>query len=240
MRSGLKGFLGTTLIDYPDTIASIVYISGCNFRCPFCYNKRLVLDEYQGEQPDIPLDQIYQSILQRKNFIDGVVITGGEALLWPDLHSFLTFLRKHSTLKVKLDTNGSLPERLESLLEQKLLDYLAMDIKGGFSKYGTVCENPGIAEKVKKCMALIRSSGLPYEWRTTVFPPLFDDVDILEILPFVQPGENYFFQKLAPIWQEMIDSESLETMAEYTREEIKAMTRPIQEKGVNVLFRGFD
>ncbi|MCK5687421.1 anaerobic ribonucleoside-triphosphate reductase activating protein [bacterium] len=236
----IKGFLGTTIIDYPGKIASIIFVSGCNFFCPFCYNKSLVIADHIKTQPDISENTILDELLKRKGFIDGIVITGGEALLWPGLRDFLSIVKKRTNLLIKLDTNGSLPKKLKSFIDDSLLDYIAMDIKTGFSKYSRLCSIKNIDKKIQESMQIIRSSGLPFEWRTTVVPPLFKISDIKEITPFLSSEDVYYFQKMAVIEEEIIDPSILEGLEDVSFTELKTMLKPILKKNVKVSYRGFD
>ena len=126
----IGGFHNTSLLDYPDQISAIVWTSGCNFRCPFCYNKNLAL----GTAELFPHDEILSFLLKRKTLLEGVVISGGEPLLHDDLVDFIKKI-KNLKLLVKIDTNGAFPEQLRELLEQQLVDYIAMDVKAPKKKY---------------------------------------------------------------------------------------------------------
>jgi pyruvate formate lyase activating enzyme len=128
----IKGFSGTTLIDFPGKIASIIFIGGCNFRCPICHNPELVLPELLRELKDIDEEYIIKEIERRKGFIDGVVITGGEPLLYDETIELAKRIKENGLL-VKLDTNGSFPERLKKIIP--FVDYIAMDIKTSLERY---------------------------------------------------------------------------------------------------------
>ncbi len=236
----IKGFLGTTLIDYPKKIASIIYISGCNFLCPFCYNKSLVLPAHIETLPDISESKILNELLQRQGFIDGIVITGGEALLWSGLKSFLSLIKSKTDLLIKLDTNGSLPDRLKSLIDEGLIDYIAMDIKTSFSKYTSLCKVKNIDTKIKKSMKIIRASNLPFEWRTTIVPNLFKKKDVEDIAQLLSSRDVYYFQKMAIIAEEIIDPKILVNIEDFTLIKLKSMIKPILKKNVTVFYRGFD
>ncbi len=129
----IGGLQKLTLLDFPERVACIIFTLGCNFRCPFCQNGGLVLPD-PGTIP-VTEEDVIAYLVKRKGILDGVVISGGEPLIWPDL---IDFIRKVKDLgyQVKLDTNGSFPDRLESLLEEGLLDYVAMDIKNSPERYG--------------------------------------------------------------------------------------------------------
>ena len=130
----LAGWLPTTLIDYPDHVAATLFVSGCNFRCPFCHNPELVLPDRVSSLPMLNGDEIFGDLERRRGFLDGVVLTGGEPTLQPDLVSFIERLKATDVL-VKLDTNGSRPEVIRTLLNGGLVDYIAVDIKAPRDRY---------------------------------------------------------------------------------------------------------
>ncbi len=165
MRIG--GFQKLTLLDYPGQVACIVFTRGCNFRCPFCHNSDLVLSKQ--EENDVPEDTIFSYLEKRKNLLDGVVITGGEPLVWPDLPDFLCNVRKQG-YNIKLDTNGSFPERLKLILDLKLIDYVAVDIKQSPKQYETASGMPSdeIVPLIRQSLQILGNSGIPFELRTTV------------------------------------------------------------------------
>ncbi len=174
----IKGFQGTSLLDFPGRVASLVFTGGCNLTCPFCHNGGLVLDP--GSYPDIPLDELLADLQARKNFIDGVVVSGGEPTIEAGLPAFLSELKKLD-LQVKLDTNGLLPGVIANLLEQDLLDYISVDIKtspGRYSELHTVAVDPaGLFATVD----LLRDVAIEVEYRTTCIPGLVTRQSIDEI-----------------------------------------------------------
>jgi len=205
----IAGLQKISLIDYPDKIAAVVFTQGCNFRCPFCHNPELAelgnltkggtsqveLGNYTRVGEYIDEKDFFHHLDERKGVIDGVCITGGEPLMQNDIADFMRKVKDRGLL-VKLDTNGSYPDRLKSLMEQKLLDYIAMDIKNKFSvKYS---EASGVAvdlEKIKKSIKSIMDSGLEYEFRTTVIKELHKKEDILEIVEYINGARKYVLQK---------------------------------------------
>jgi len=171
-----KGWVRTSLIDFPGHIATVLFTGGCNFRCPMCHNAGLVL--HPEAHPTLPTQEIWAFLAKRAGLVDGLVITGGEPTLQPDLEPFLQRVRGYS-VDVKLDTNGYRPDVLKRLLNAKLVDYVAMDIKAPPDKYAHLS---GIAQpdlaRIEHSLRLIHESGLPYELRTTVVPELLDMDDI--------------------------------------------------------------
>lgn len=169
----LKGWVRTSLIDYPDHIATVLFTGGCNFRCPMCHNTDLVLRP--ETLPDIPVAEVLGYLEQRAGRLTGVVLTGGEPTLQNDLPEFLSDVRALG-YAVKLDTNGYRPDVLAALLRQGLLDYVAMDAKAPPEKYAQVAGVPDLAiERVTHSLDVLGNSAIAYEIRTTVMPWLTGD-----------------------------------------------------------------
>ena len=194
----IKGFVQNSFIDYPGKVATVIWTPGCNFRCPFCYNVDLVLD--QPSLPSFSETEILDYLHKEKKFLDGLVVTGGEPTLQPDLIDFLAKV-KTENLSVKLDTNGSHPEVLEKLIKQGLISYVALDIKAPLQseKYGLlsgvdVSSYSRVLSKVIATIDLLTDSGVEYELRTTVAPDLLDEADFLEIGRFCRKrkGQDVF------------------------------------------------
>jgi len=188
----IKGFQGTSLIDYPGRIASIIYTGSCNFRCRFCYNRALVEDA--ASLPDIPADEMLAALEKRRNFIEGVVVTGGEPTLQPGLIDFLKELKKLG-LAVKLDTNGSRPDAIESAIADGLAEYIAMDYKAPLAKLERVCGAAGHAENVARSARLLIERAPRYEFRTTVHPLIIDFRDLETIAAELAGARAWFLQQ---------------------------------------------
>ncbi len=186
------GLEKTTLIDYPGKIASMVYTIGCNFRCPFCHNPELVDETVETR---IPEEDVLAFLKGRKGMVDALVITGGE----PTIHGedLLSFMKKAKGigLLVKLDSNGTNPDILEKAIKRKVVDYIAMDIKAPFRNYSKTVAMPVDTEAIKKSISLLMSSGVPYEFRTTLVKTLTPPEDILEIGKQIKGAEAYYLQK---------------------------------------------
>ncbi len=192
----IKGFRGTSLVDYPGKVASVIYLYGCNFRCPYCYNIELVLPEFYKDLPDISEEEILENLKKRKGFIQGVVITGGEPTLWEKkLHLLMERLHFEIGLPVKLDTNGSNPKLLKRLLEENLLDFIALDFKTSPQKYSLL---GGDFEKVKETLELLKNFSERVEIRITLYPPLITEEDLREMLPYLSGFKNIALQKYLP------------------------------------------
>ena len=189
----LKGWVRTSLIDYPDHVATVLFTGGCNFRCPMCHNVDLVL--HPGELPSLPEDAVWAFLEKRAGLVTGVVVTGGEPTLQPDLAAFLQRVRSRA-LDVKLDTNGYCPDALAALLGAGLVDYIAMDVKAPPAKYAQVAGVPGLdGARIEQSLTLIRESGLPYELRTTVTPGLLDADDVEAIARRIAGADHYVLQQ---------------------------------------------
>lgn len=208
---GLQKF---SLLDYPGRVSAIVFTQGCNFRCRFCYNPMLVWpnepassagrvskskyasEKISGQQkvhPETNLDDLFVFLKSRAGKLDAVVITGGEPCLHKDLPEFIKKIRKLGFL-IKLDTNGSFSEMLEKLIKNKLIDYIAMDLKAPEEKYEEVIGLEIDFKKIAKSVKLIMKSGLPYEFRTTVVPGLIDKNDIEKMGKIIKGANAWYLQ----------------------------------------------
>ena len=187
----IKGLQKTTLLDFPEKLACTVFTGGCNFRCPFCHNASLVLTPSKVES--ISEEDFFSYISKRKGMLDGVCITGGEPLLSPDIEEFIKKIRSCGLL-VKLDTNGSFPDKLEHLLNEGLLDYIAMDIKNSKQKYAMTAGLDSFPSKIEKSIDIIIKKAPDYEFRTTVVRELHNTQDIVDIASRIKNAKKYFLQ----------------------------------------------
>jgi len=185
----------TSLIDFPKLISCTIFTQGCNFRCPYCHNPELVLPEKFAIPINIEI--IFDFLDKRKDYLDGVCITGGEPTIQPDIIDFIKEI-KNKGFKVKLDTNGSHPEIIERLLKDNLIDYISMDIKGPFEKYSKISGINIDIEKIKKSVDLIKNSFIDYEFRTTVVKKLISINDFEKIGKQIEGAKKYFLQKFVP------------------------------------------
>jgi len=186
----IGGFQKTSLIDYPDHICSIIWTSRCNFRCPFCYNPDLVF----GRAPLIQEEEVFNHLKKRKNVIDALTITGGEPTLQKDLGQFIKKVKGFGYL-VKLDTNGTNPKALRELLDNNLLDYIAMDVKAPKEKYALLTGIKPNLENIEDSIKIIQEKAPDYEFRTTVIPNLLEKKDILEIAKWLSGSRRYVLQQ---------------------------------------------
>ncbi len=191
----VKGFQGTSLLDFPGRLASLVFFGGCNLTCPFCHNPALVLTP--GDYPDLPADELLAELEQRRSFIDGVVISGGEPTLDPTLPDLLRAM-KELGLAVKLDTNGLAPAMLERLFATGLVDYCALDLKTAPDRYGELHPGPVDSEALGRSVGLLLAGGVDYELRTTCVPGLVEESDIRALGELVRGGKRWVLQQFVP------------------------------------------
>ena len=184
----IGGLQKLTLLDFPGRVACTVFLQGCNFRCPFCHNTPLLTGA-----PELPQEELLSFLRKRQGLLDGVAITGGEPLLSPDISELLRKI-KDLGYAVKLDSNGSFPERLCSLIEDGLVDYVAMDIKNSPEKYDLTAGAGGWLPKIQQSVSLLKEGRVPYEFRTTVVSQLHEAEDFHHMGSWLKGAERYFLQ----------------------------------------------
>jgi len=191
----IKGLEKFAPKDFPGFIAATVFLGRCNFKCPFCHNADLVLRP--DSLPTFPMDYFLAFLDARKDWLEGVCITGGEPLVHDDLDVLLTVIKERNLLS-KVDTNGSFPQKLDALIEKGLLDHVAMDMKTSFDKYPEAAGRPVDIEKINTSIAIIRNSGINYTFRTTAVPGLVDREDIEKISVALQGSKTFRIQQYMP------------------------------------------
>lgn len=189
------GLQKLTALDFPDRLACIVFLGGCNLRCPFCHNASLAL----SKEAEIDREEFFSLLLKRKGILEGVCVTGGEPLLNPDIADFLSEIKSYGYL-VKLDTNGAFPERLSELIDKKLVDYVAMDIKNSPEKYPVTCgfSGRGYGEfyaPFKRSVEILLKGNVDYEFRTTVTEELHTVEDIEKIANEINGAKRWYLQQ---------------------------------------------
>jgi len=200
----IGGLEKSTFIDYPGRVACTVFLIGCNFRCPFCYSSELVLPEKILRQPKISGKEFFDFLKERKGLLDGVVLCGGEPTLQKDLPDFIKRIKDLGYL-VKLDTNGSNPGMLKKLIDKKLIDYVAMDIKAPLgakiqkpkfkiSKYDKATGVKVNLEKIKESIEIIKNSGIDYEFRSTIVPSIHAKEDVIQMAKDISSAKKYYLQ----------------------------------------------
>lgn len=191
----IKGIQKLTLIDYPGKIACTLFTFGCNFRCPFCFNSSLVVDD---STPAVREEEMMKFLHERSGWLEGVCVSGGEPTLHGDLPEFIERVRGLG-YRVKLDTNGTSPKMLEKLLNEDLLDYVAVDVKAPLQKYSEVVRAEVNVEDLRRTLELVIGSGVEHEVRTTVVPTIHSKQDIVAIAREVGAAKVYFLQQFRPI-----------------------------------------
>ena len=191
----LGGLQKLTLIDYPGKVACTVFSMGCNFKCPFCYSSELVIKEKMRQQTALKEKDFFQFLNKRKGMLQAVVLCGGEMTLQKDLLKFAKKIKDMGYL-IKLDTNGSSPQVLKSLIHKRLLDYVALDVKAPLrqEKYDEAAGRAVDLRDIKKSIDLVKKSGIDYEFRTTVVPTIHSKQDILDIADALAPAKKYYLQ----------------------------------------------
>ena len=226
------GLNKTTLLDYPGCVAATVFAGGCNFRCPFCHNGDLVL--HSAKMKEYSEEEVLNFLNKRKNVLEGVCVTGGEPTLYSDLPEFIAKI-KAMGYKVKLDTNGSNPKMLKRLVEGKLVDYVAMDIKAPISEYNKVCGVQVDTESVQQSVAYLKRGEVPYEFRTTVVKELHTKQDILEIGKWILGAENYYLQSYRET-----DENICKGFSAMEKEELFELEMELKKSIKNVKVRGVE
>ncbi|MFW6122374.1 MAG: anaerobic ribonucleoside-triphosphate reductase activating protein [Petrotogales bacterium] len=192
----VKGFVDISFVDWDKKVSSVIFLSNCNFRCPFCHNVNLVLNPEKLET--IPFEYIKDQLMRQKGWIDGVCITGGEPTLHHSLPDLCSTIKSIDYL-VKLDTNGTNPSLLKELMNEDLLDYVAMDVKAPLTpkKYSmaTGVSTEILLENVKESINLLMESNINYEFRTTVVPTIHEPDDIKQICHSLKGCKKYVLQK---------------------------------------------
>ncbi|MBF0594677.1 MAG: anaerobic ribonucleoside-triphosphate reductase activating protein [Candidatus Omnitrophica bacterium] len=188
----LGGLLKFTLIDYPGRVSAVIFTQGCNFRCPFCHNPELVVPDLFHDP--LGVEGVFAFLEKRRGQLQGIVVTGGEPTIHPDLPDFLRRIKAMGYL-VKLDTNGSRPDMIQAIADAALVDYWAMDIKSSLENY---CKATGVAvdlELIKASIAVIKGSGIEYEFRTTALKSIVSEADMEDIKRMIGSDGNYHLRR---------------------------------------------
>jgi len=194
---GIKGFLETSFLDWPGRLAAVVFLGGCNFRCPFCHNAELVIESHLI--PSIPLETILDRLRALRGWVDGIVVSGGEPTLSPRLPELLGRIRA-AGFDIKLDTNGSCPDVLAKLAARRLVQAIDMDLKAPLEPalYAALAGVPVRLELIRASLELIRLSGLPHRFRTTYVPGLLDHAAVARLRAAIPVGSPHLIQGFNP------------------------------------------
>lgn len=226
----ISGFTKLTLIDYPKKIACIVFTQGCNYNCGFCHNSGLIKCQKSNL---IKEEEIFSYLEKRKNIIEGVVISGGEPTIQKNLITFIKKVKEMGFL-VKLDTNGSNPEVIKKILDENLIDYIAMDIKNIFDEYNPIVNQKKVnIEKVKQSIEIIKGSNIDHEFRTTIMKNYHNIDKITKICEYLGKEEKYFLQNFEDN-NAVIDK----SLISFTKDMLSNIQSILKEKFPNVVVRG--
>lgn len=230
----IAGFIENSLIEWEGNIVSIIFLSSCNLRCPYCHSPYLVLPLNKFET--IPVENILSAIRRNKGWVDGVVITGGEPTLHRNLDELIGAFSSLE-IKVRLDTNGTNPDVLEDLIKRRLVQCVAMDIKAPLreEKYEEVVGATINLSNIKRSIELIMNSGIEYEFRTTVCPTFLDESDIVEIARTIKGAQRYVLQGFKP--NNCLDSEML-NITPYPIETLRRFAESARAYVKNCFVRG--
>ncbi len=223
------GFQKLTLLDFPEHVACTLFTAGCNFRCPFCHNASLVT--HTGDAERIDSEEILSYLKKRRGLLDGVCVSGGEPLLQDGLEEFIRAV-KGMGYAVKLDTNGSLPDRLEYLMREGLLDYVAMDIKNSKEKYDVTAGCKGSLPAVERSVEILLAGEVLFEFRTTVTAELHTPEDISAVCDWIKGAKRDFLQNFKDSGD--ILSSGLSPVSEQVMERMLALAK---EKGIDARSR---
>ena len=221
------GLIKNSLIDYPEKLAAVLFTRGCNFHCPYCHNKDLINFKSQDEDP--AEEEIFNFLKSRRNLIDSVVITGGEPCMHNDLIDYLKRIKEMGYL-IKLDTNGSRPLILKSILDENLVDLVAMDIKSPFEDYKKITGENDIVPKLQGSVELIINSKTDYIFRTTCAKPFITIQNIEGILREIQGAKNYHLQNFKR--DSLLTPHFFKDIEDHTKEDMEKMAE-IAKKHIN-------
>lgn len=222
MRIG--GLQKTSVIDFPGKVSCVLFLAGCNFRCPYCHNPDLI---QPGQSPAVSPDAFFEFLAPRKGFLDGVVITGGEPCVNKDIAGFCRAVRD-AGFAVKLDTNGSMPDVVTDLIENRLVDYIAMDVKTDPIQYSALTRTDVAPGTIIDSIQTIRASGIDHEFRTTCAPPFVNREAMARITDLISGAPLYVLQQCRR--ERMLDPAFFDNYPNITREEIDAFSTMAAER----------
>lgn len=230
----IRSIQGTSLIEYPGKIASVLFSAGCNYACPFCHNPELInIDLLDGEY-SLSHDRVIQELREREGFIDAVVLTGGEPLLHRENLELLRRIREETSLATKLDTNGSFPDRLREVLP--MVNYVAMDLKAAPDKYIFATGGRGGFTSIRESGVLLIESGVDFEFRSTMVPGVVTDEDVIQLLDEFGTGviKRYSLQRFR---SEKTLSEELTGMPSYPEGYLESLAERMKGRVEDVQLR---
>jgi len=227
----IGGLQKVSLIDYPGLISAIVFSQGCNFRCPYCHNPELVEPRLFGRS--MPEKEVFDFLSTRRGKLDAVTITGGEPTLQGNLQTFIIKIKKMG-FAVKLDTNGSQPRIIKNLLAEKLLDFIALDVKGPLEKYSSIINEKIDTSTISASIKLVLKSGIPYEFRTTVVKSQLAEKDLVGIARLIKGADKCILQQFVPV--KTLDKKFLKETS-YSGEEWEKIKKRLEKEIPSVIVR---
>lgn len=226
----IDGFQKLTLVDYPNKLSALIFTRGCNFRCSFCQNSPLL--DYKNEKGLFSNEEVLEYLKKRKGLLDGLVITGGEPLMQNDIKDFIKQVKSLGYL-VKLDTNGSFPNKIKELIDEDLLDYVAMDIKNIKIKYQDITNVNININDIVESIDIIRNSKIDHEFRTTIVKEFHNYSDIEKICEYLGKTEKYYLQNF-----ENSDNVIDKSLTGFSKDELVEIKNKINKNYPNVCIRG--
>ena len=231
----IKGLQKLTLLDFPERMACTVFTFGCNLRCPFCHNASLVLSE-RADDTLISEEEFFSFLQKRRGILEGVCVTGGEPTLQPDLPAFIRRIRDLG-FAVKLDTNGARPATLKALLDEGILDYVAMDVKNSLSKYPETVGIPALdTTPFEESMDLLMEGRIPFEFRTTLVKGLHTPESVAEMGARLAGDERFFLQTFEDSGDLIAGEEG--ALAAFTPDETRELLGILRHYVPNAQIRG--
>ena len=232
MNLFISGLQKLTLLDYPGRVACTVFTGGCNFRCPFCHNAPLVIPERLGH--DVTEEEVLSFLKKRIGVLDGVAVTGGEPLMHKEIDSFLEKV-KDLGYSIKLDTNGSFPEHLKSIVKNNLADRIAMDIKNSPELYATTAGIGGLdISRIEESKEFLLQGSVDYEFRTTVVKGLHTKESLIEAAKWISGAKEYYLQQ----FKDSGDVIAIDGLGSFDEEEMHALADAVEQYVPSVKVRG--
>lgn len=224
----ISGLVKTTLLDYPSHVAATIFLGGCNLRCPFCHNSSFL----EHPMEEYTLEELFAFLKKRQGILDGVCISGGEPTLNPELPEFIKKIRDLGYL-IKLDTNGTNPDMLEILMENYLLDYVAMDIKSSLDEYEKCCGCSVNLSAILRSISILLEGRIPYEFRTTVVKELHTDAAMKNMGQLLKGADQLFLQSFVNS-----DGVTVKDLHAPSLDQLKEYKEILQHYVSNVFIRG--
>lgn len=234
----IAGYNGMSTVDFPGKISCVIYTLGCMMRCPYCFNSVLIYDTNMDEDSLLDEQYIFDQIDERKDFIDAIVVSGGEPTIHHGLIDFIKKLQDTFDLPIKVDTCGANPEKVYDLTQ--VADYIAMDLKTSFYRYGLFSSNPNIWRNVIHSMSILdKTSDCTHEYRTTLWKKAVGREDIDLLTNFMSKGDAYYLQQLTTDLGSVFRPDEIAPDF-YTKEEAQELAEIGIKKGIDVRLRGFE